>query len=38
MSAEFEAFALLEGPFHNDAVAAARLTRRLVAGLLAEHP
>jgi sugar phosphate isomerase/epimerase len=36
MSVEFEAFALLEGPLHNDPVAAARLTRELVAGLLAE--
>jgi sugar phosphate isomerase/epimerase len=36
MSVEFEAFALLEGPLHNDPAAAAQLTRQLVTGLLAE--
>jgi sugar phosphate isomerase/epimerase len=36
MSVEFEAFSLLDGPLRGDPVAAARLARQLVGGLLAE--
>jgi sugar phosphate isomerase/epimerase len=36
MSVEFEAFNLLEGPLHGNPVAAARLSRELVTGLMAE--